>query len=456
MEYNAKNAPEEKGIELKTIMHYINRILQKWWAVLLCAVIFAGIGFGVAKFNYVPKYSCSMRFAIDNKNANTQAGGQSASDLNAGISLAKNYQIIMTDTESLMDLVAKNSNYNINGRPLTGADVKGMISSSLIEDTAIISITVTTSDPEASYAVATSYVNNYTQITDKAYQNTRAILYDPPVKPTSPNGDNSVMLYTILGFIVGAALVVAIICIEILIKDTVKDSDEITNKLDSKVIGSVVSIKKNDKKNSKQSILITDRKSGFMFIESFKLIRTKIENVAKRKNYKAFVFTSAAENEGKTTVSTNTALALAKNGKSVLLIDADLRKPSVYKALGISAANELGLAGVVRGERTLSDSIKYFEKFNLFLLVTSQPVAESTEILSADETAEIIEAVKNEFDYIIIDTPPGGLVADASIMAGYADACVMVVRSDWSPLRRIKRTMEDLSGTGAEVVGCVY
>ena len=131
-----------------------------------------------------------------------------------------------------------------------------------------------------------------------------------------------------------------------------------------------------------------------MFIESFKLIRTKIENVAKRKNYKAFVFTSAAENEGKTTVSTNTALALAKNGKSVLLIDADLRKPSVYKALGISAANELGLTGVVRGERTLSDSIKYFEKFNLFLLVTSQPVAESTEILAADEMVEIIEAVK--------------------------------------------------------------
>lgn len=451
MEYNVNNSSVDSGIDMQTVMQYITRIVKKWWVILLSALIFAGLGFGIAKLNYQAMYSCTMRFAVDNRSENTVSGGTSSSDISAGISLARNYEIIMTETNSLMDLVAKNSGYDING-----ADVKKMLSSNLVEDTAIISLTVTSSNPDVSYAVAQSYVNHYSEITDTAYQSTRAIVYDEPVKPVNPNPDNSTVLYTLLGFLIGAAIVIFAVCAEILIKDTIKDPDGITKKLESKVLGSVIHIKKNDKKNAKSSLLITDKKTGFMFIESYKLIRTKIENIAKRQNYKTFVFTSASENEGKTTVATNTALALAKNGKSVLLIDADLRKPSVYKALGVSGTNETGLAGVIRGEKSLSDSIKYFEKFNLFLLISGQPVADSAEILSDDAMEDTLEAVKNEFDYIIIDTPPGGLVADASIIAQHADACVMIVRRDLAPFRRIKRTMEDITGSGAELVGCIF
>ncbi len=456
MEYNSKNNPVEEGIDFQTIIQYAVRVLQKWWIIALAAIICAGAGFGVAKATYTPKYTCTMRFVVDNKGENTVTGGASASDINAGISLAKNYAIIMTETNSLMDLVAENSGYTVNNKPLTGEDVKEMISSNLVEDTSIISLSITSTDPNVSYAVAVSYANNYSQITEKAYQNTRAILIDEPVKPEKANSDSSAILYTLLGFVAGAGVVVLSICIAIFIKDTVKTADDITNKIGSKIIGTIIHIKKNTKKGEKQSLLITDKKTGFLFIESFKLIRTKIENVSKRKNYKTFVFTSHAENEGKTTTATNTALALAKSGKSVLLIDADLRKPSVYKELGISATNEAGLTGVIRGEKSLSDSIKYFEKFNLFLLVTSQPVAESAEILASDEMADIIEAVKNEFDYVIIDTPPAGLVADAAIIAQHADGCVMVVRNDYSSKRRIKKTIEDMESTSAEVIGCIY
>lgn len=451
MDYNVNNAVVDDGIDMQTVMQYVVRVAKKWWAILLSALIFAGVGFAIAKVNYVPMYSCTMRFVIDNKSENTISGGTSSSDISAGISLAKNYQILMTETNDLMDIVAKNSGYNIDG-----SDVKKMLNTSLMEDTAIIALSVTSSDPEVSYAVAQSYINNYSQITEKAYQNTRAILVDGAVKPVAPNADNSLVLYTLLGFLLGAALVIFIVCLEIFIKDTVKSPDDIGKKIDSKIIGSIVHIKKNDKKNEKSSLLITDKKTGFMFIESFKLIRTKIENMSKRQGYKTFIFTSASENEGKTTVATNTALALAKSGKSVLLIDADLRKPSVYKALGVSGTNETGLAGVIRGEKTLSDSIKYFEKFNLFLLISGQPVPDSTELLSDDSMAEAIEAVKNEFDYVIIDTPPGGIVADASILAQYADACIMVVRRDHAPLRRIKKTIEDVIGSGIEVSGCVF
>ena len=376
MEYNSKMNNVEEGIDLQTITQYAVRVMQKWWAILLAAVICASVGFGVAKLNYVPSYTCTMRFTVDNKNENTVTAGQSASDISASSQLARNYLYIMTESSSLMDLVAANSGYTVNGKALTGADVKRMVSSTLVEDTSIISISITSSDPDVSYAVATSYVNNFRTITEEAYPSTYAKNYDPPVKPTAPNGNNTTLLYTLLGFVFGAGVVVLAICLVIFIKDTIKASDDITKKLGSKILGSIISVKKSGKDAEKQNILITDRKTGFMFIEAFKLIRTKIENVAKRQNYKVFTLTSASEDEGKTTISTNTALALAQNGKSVLLIDADLRKPSVYKTLGVSAANETGLAGVIRGEKTLSESIKYFEKFNLFLLISSQPVSD--------------------------------------------------------------------------------
>lgn len=450
MEYNSKSSSnEEKGISLDQVMQYVNRIMQKWWLVVISAVVCAVIGFGIAKVTYTPTYSSTIRFAVDNKSANTITGAQSSSDINAGISLAKNYIQIMTQSDSLMQDVANGSGYK-----LTVGQVKSMIKASLAEDTSIIEIRITTTDPEVAYAVAVSYVNNYSTTTEKAYQSTRATVFDAPQMPTHANADNSKIIYTLLGFIIGAAAVVLSICMKIFIKDTVKSSDDISSKLNSKLLGQVIHIKKPDR--SVKNLLISDRKMGFMFIESFKLIRTKIENAAKRYNYKVFIFTSAYENEGKTTVATNTALALAKSGKSVLLIDADLRKPAVFKTLGVSATNELGLTGVINGERTLSESIKYFEKFNLFLLITSQANSDSAELLASDSMGEIIDAVKNEFDYIIIDTPPGGVVADASIIAPYADACVMVVRCDHAPSRRVKKAMDDIAGTGTEILGCIF
>ena len=452
MDYNAKNVQANDGIDFQIIAQYAVRLAQKWWAILLSAVICASVGFIAAKITYVPKYTCTMEFAISNKAENATSPGQSSSDISASTMLAKNY-LRLTKSPDFMNIVARNSGYTVNGQPLTGKEIRAMIKSSHIEDTSFIAVSITSSDPNVSFAVATSYVNNFEGFAKEILPSTNAKVSEYPVKPEEADLNNTTLLYSLLGFIAGAGVVMLAICLIIFIKDTVKVPDDITNKLGQKIIGSVVHLKK---PAENKSLLITDKKTGFMFIESFKLIRTKLENIAKRHDYKVFVFTSAMENEGKTTTAINTALALAKTGKSVLLIDADLRKPSVCKELGVSAANDLGLPGVVRGERTLSDSIKYFEKFNLFLLVTSTAIGESAELLSADEMSDVMDAIRSEFDYIIIDTPPAGLVADASIIAQYADANVMVVRRDRSSMRRIRRTIDDMSGTGKEVVGCIY
>ena len=151
--------------------------------------------------------------------------------------------------------------------------------------------------------------------------------------------------------------------------------------------------------------------------------------------------TSTAENEGKTTSAVNIALALAQNGKSVLLVDGDLRKPAVAKLLGINASEDGGVYGVINGEKTLAEAIKYSEKYNLFLLVSGKPVFDPSELLSTDAMSDIIKSAEKEFDYIIIDTAPCGVVADASILSSYATE-YFCCQKRYGCSRRIKRAVE--------------
>ena len=140
----------------------------------------------------------------------------------------------------------------------------------------------------------------------------------------------------------------------------------------------------------------------------------------------------------------------------MLLVDGDLRKPAVAKLLGINASEDGGVYGVINGEKTLAEAIKYSEKYNLFLLVSGKPVFDPSEILSTDAMSDIIKSAEKEFDYIIIDTAPCGVVADSSILSSYADGIILVVRNDMVASRRIKRAVENLENSGTKLVGCIY
>ena len=185
-------------------------------------------------------------------------------------------------------------------------------------------------------------------------------------------------------------------------------------------------------------------------------MRTKLELLNGRRGYKSFVVSSAGANEGKTTVAVNLSLALAQNGYSVLLVDADLRKPSVLKNLGISNLSGNGIADVVNGAKNSSDAIKYIEKYKMFVLAGDESITDPTEMLSNAKTGEFIAAAKEKFDYIIIDTPPIGIVADAAICAKYTDSSIFVIREDVFPVPAILEAVSDLTQGGTDLAGCVY
>lgn len=440
----------EKGITVEDLLFYGKKLLKNWWVIALSAILLAAIGFTAATLTDVKYYSSQIMFVASNKDTSLVVSGQSSSDLSASVTLAESYQYVFTTTE-LSQKVANNCGWDVSAQ-----DVKSFISVQPVEETAIVYLTVTTTNPEVSYAIADTYVRFYEEAITTAFPSTRLTVIDPPLLPEQPNANNNKLIYTALGFLSGAVLAALVIVCIVAIKDTVKSSDDIKTKLNLKIIGSVNHVPSKGKKDDKSSVLITDRRSGFAFIESFKLIRTKFDHILLRKGQKALVVTSTEENEGKTTTAINIALALAKNGKEVLLIDGDLRKPAIAKALNINANEDLGIFGIVNGSRDLADSIKYSEKYNLYLLLSGKTIPDSAEVLSSSQMGEIIARAKQEFDYVVIDTAPCGVVADASILAGFSDAIVMVIRQDTVSTRRIKRALENLDNSGTEIVGCIY
>lgn len=451
MDYNSVSKNEQEGINIEIRLIYLREILKKWWIIALSAIILAGVGFAVAKVTYVPQYSSQIMFVAYNRDSSLISSGQSSADLNASVTLAGSYKYIFTTTE-LSTKVAANCGF----KDISAEDVKDFISVQVIDETMIVLLTVTTPNAELSEGIANAYMRFYEEAISTAFPNTRLNVVDPPLLAERPNANNDALIYSAVGFLAGALLALLMMIILIIMKDAVLVSDDIRNKLGLKIIGSVNHVSVKTKNGEKRSILLTDRRSGFAFIESFNLIRTQLNHMLFRKGQKVLVVTSTLENEGKTTASINIALALAKNGKEVLLMDGDLRTPAVAKALSINAADDTGIAGILSGSKSLADSIKYSEKYNLYLLLNGKGIPDPSEMLSTTQVGEIIASAKREFDYVVIDTAPSEVVADASILSAFSDAIILVIRQDCAPMRRIKRAIENLDTSGTEIIGCIY
>lgn len=444
---NANTASEPKGLEVNVLL-LLKTVLAKWWILVISTVLCAAIGWGISVITTDPTYTTNLSFTTYNKAA---VDVVSSSDINSSIMMTNTFKYIL-EGRPMRETVAKSCSF-----PVTADQLSKYVTVNTQADTNIIIVNVTTNNPDHSYEIASGIAKHYQDIVDYAYPNATLQIYEKPFKPTTHDPQLSLMRFAAIGGVIGFALAFILIFVINASRDTVQTSDDIQLKLDSKLLGSISTVRnKGSKKKGQQALLITDRSLGFSFIESYKAIRTRVETLCTRKNYKTILVTSAGANEGKTTFSLNLALSLSQNGKSVLLIDADMRKPTLYRFLNLNIPRGNDLASVISGRTDLSDAIKYVEKYKLFILSSIEPNSEPTEILSSQQMNKIVKAARKEFDYVIIDTAPAAVVTDATILCNFADACIMVVRENFSDVTRIRSVISDLESYRAELIGCVY
>ena len=455
MAYEEKRHQDE-GLDLEPILKFIRIILAKWWLVMIFILAFSIAGFGIAHITYDESYTSSIIFNVSNK---LDAGEDfnkynTASDMQASATIASNFKYIVENGVDFASRVADTVKAT-SGKDISYEDIQGMLNVELVSDSTLVRISVKSGDKDLTYDVTTAIQSVYSAFAKDAFPTANISVADSATA-SKLAADSSKLIYTAAGFLLGAALAVLIILIRARIQNKLLSTEDIKNKFNIDIIATVSDIKSKNKKGDRSRLLITDRNVGLPFIETFKLIRTKLENAKLKKGFSVFAITSSTESEGKTTCSSNIALSLAKSGKSVLLIDADLRKPAVCKTLGIAIEGEKGIYDIVHGNKTFEESVKYIEKYNLYLLVCSAAVADPSETLASDQMAKLVEQARKEFDYVIIDCPPAGVVADAAIVANYTDTIIFVTAEERVAIPQIEYALSDVMTTKADVMGCIY
>lgn len=199
-------------------------------------------------------------------------------------------------------------------------------------------------------------------------------------------------------------------------------------------------------------MLIVEKETRSVISESFRTLRTNLQYSSLDKKYKVIVITSPNKEEGKTTIASNLALALAQGEEKVILIDCDLRRPSIYKKFKIS--NIVGLSQVLLGEEDfVTASHKYKE--NLTILPSGNIPPNPAEMLASDRMSKFLNGLREDFDYIILDTPPVLLVADSQILSTKVDGTILVVRAEKTKKEEVKDSLGLLKKVNANIIGAI-
>lgn len=187
--------------------------------------------------------------------------------------------------------------------------------------------------------------------------------------------------------------------------------------------------------------------------EAYRGIRTSIEFSNLDKNLQVITVTSSMQNEGKSTVLANLAVSFANLDKKVLIMEGDLRNPSVHRMFNIS--NIKGLTDILLQNKVFADCVHCTDVKNLHVLTCGAIPPNPSEMLSSKKIRDFIESLREYYDYIFIDAPPIGIVTDAGIISTFTDGCIFVVGAGDADIEMAKVSKERLEKVGANILGVV-
>lgn len=209
---------------------------------------------------------------------------------------------------------------------------------------------------------------------------------------------------------------------------------------------------KNNKKKAENPINLET--IGFQIRESYKTARTNIAYSIIKKGCKKIAFTSAMKGEGKTVTAVNVAIALAQQVDTrVLVVECDLRRPRVHKALGVTPAP--GITNYLNDECSESDIVMETGIDSLYAICYGAIPPNPSELLASNLMSELIKRLENEYDYIIFDCPPIGVVIDSVPIVKEADGVVIVVKHNSTTYPQYNKTVDVLKRSGAKIVGVI-
>jgi polysaccharide biosynthesis transport protein len=282
-------------------------------------------------------------------------------------------------------------------------------------------------------------------------QNTPSIVQiEEAVQPASPVRPLP-MRNGMLGAAVGLMLAFGIAFGIEYLDDTLRSPSDVSQVLDLPVLGYIADMKQ--AQNSHQLFVAVNPRAPAT--EAFRTLRSNIEFSGDETPPRTILVTSSRPGEGKTTIASNLAAIYAQGGKRVLLVDADLRRPSIHSALGLP--NRLGLTTLFRDSVKTEQVWKYWNDAarGMHVITSGSLPANPAELLGSDRMLHLMSELRQKADVIIFDGPPM-LVADAQIIAALMDGVILVLQPGKSPSDEARSTLEQLKRSGANVLGVVF
>lgn len=442
MEKEKTNLQEEIRFDLTTVFY---DIISNWWAILLGALAAAMLTSVVLNATYVPQYSTRTTFVVGSK-----SDFNASSNLSSANSMANTFQRIIQSNVMKKILTEK----------LGVEELTDEISAEVIGGTNLLVVTATASSPKEAIDLMHAIMDNYTSVSYYTAGDAVMDVLEEPSIPMSPDNPLNAESTVKKAFLLTAAALCALFGFLSYLRDTVKQEDDIERKLDARDLGTIPYERKNKTfrdllKKEKRALLVTDPLAGFGFVEGYKKLATKVDYQMGKEGRKVLVVTSVSENEGKSTVAANLAICLAEQSKKVVLIDGDFRRPSQFLIFEQNPEADQEIGEVLKGRSEASLTLKKCDVKDLYLVLGKNCYSSSTELANSPRMKQILDVLREKMDYVIIDSPPTGLMGDAEALAGSSDAVMLTVKQNYIYSKDINDVLDSFREHHSEVLGVV-
>ena len=431
MENNVQNE------NLLTIVKCIIKdILQRWILIVAVMIVFGSVFDFMKTVTYVPQYGTSM-----------------TATLSGGEDTFKNIDKVQSYVNTLDYLMNSNNakSYVKKKMPISKTTYKAEVT---LKQANVVKIKVTADTKREAY-FSIKYLNDWYRKNTERYSFPYNITVLKESKfSTKPVNPNSHIKNFLIGAVGSGFVLSCLLGLYFFLRDTIKSEEEVENKLDTRLYAKLpFEVKKREDARNKKAILITSLKTSFFFRESINKFRSKVEASSDKHGYKSFMITSAYENEGKSSVAANLALALAKNGRKVVLVDADFNKPAVFKIFDLDGSKSLNKA--IEGTSSWRSQV-VSDRSGLDLLPCSQDTLKSELLTNSKKLDEIMKELREEYDFVIVDTSPAYLLNEPMAMNELVDATLFIVRQDYATSDVINETVKRLTYVKDNVLGVVF
>ena len=416
--------------------------LKLWWICILITIICSLAMIAFSFISFKPVYKVSATFTVQTQDISASGTGITSYSYYYNRSTAEqlsNTFPYILESNLLQSAVCED--LGIESLPAS-------ITATSVEGTNMFTMEAVGKDPQVTYDVLVSAMENYPSVEEYVIGSSKLVMISEPVIPDTPSNSRGTVRNAVLGFLIGIILSCGIIAFYAIARDTIRTKKDIQEKINQNCIGILpkVTFKKYNKEVDR-SILIDNPLTGDSFMETVRQLRNSIVSELDEMS-KTILFTSASPEEGKTTVSTNLAIALAKMEKKVILIDADIRNPSVEKSIiKYEKYNKSGLDSY--------SQIKNVPDLGINIMTFTVTEDNMWKVINTEYLEKIIEDLKQKYDYVIIDAPPCALVSDPITIAGVVDTTILVIKQDTVRTTRIKYAIDSLQSVNANILGCV-